>query len=141
MSTILPGYEITIITKNDITDSQLKGVLEKVEKTVKDYKGNVVNTEDWGKRKLAFPLRKETRAQYSYFAFTGTPGVISEVERHLRISEHVLRFMSVNIAEEFNEAEYTERHVSPVKPRKVDENAQEYASKERRPRRFQRDRD
>src|SRR4029077_17945300 len=56
----------------------------------------------WGKRKLAYPIHKETRGQYSYLVYTGTGDIVHEMERNLRLNEHVLRFLTVNLEKEFD---------------------------------------
>ncbi|HAR44435.1 MAG TPA: 30S ribosomal protein S6 [Bdellovibrionales bacterium] len=99
---IRPGYETTIITRSELSDDALKAVHERVATTITEFGGDMVLTEDWGRRKLAYPIQKETRGHYSYFVYTGKPGVVHEIERHLRIHEHVIRFLTVNLEKEFN---------------------------------------
>jgi len=99
---IRPGYETTIITRSELSDEALKAVHERVLATVIEYGGEMVLTEDWGRRKLAYPIQKESRGHYSYFVYSGKPGVVHEIERHLRIHEHVIRFLTVNLEQEFN---------------------------------------
>ena len=44
-------------------------------------------TEDWGRRKLAYPIQKETRGQYTYLVYTGTGDIVHEIERNLRLND------------------------------------------------------
>jgi small subunit ribosomal protein S6 len=74
---------------------------------VKAYGGELVYEEDWGKRKFAYPIEKETRGQYTYFVYTGRGDVVAEIERNLRLHESLLRFMTVNLAKEFDKEVYT----------------------------------
>lgn len=97
----IPGYETTFITRGELSDDNLKVLQERLNGVVSQYGGEVVLTEDWGKRKLAYPIEKETRAQYTYFVYTGKGDVVHEVERNLRLHDHVLRFLSVNLEKEF----------------------------------------
>ena len=98
---LLPGYETTLITRAEMTDDALKTLRDRMAAIVATYGGEVVMQEDWGKRKLAYPIQKETRGQYTYIVYSGKPGIVHELERNLRIHEHVLRFLTVNLAEEF----------------------------------------
>jgi small subunit ribosomal protein S6 len=98
----LPGYEITFITRVDQTEDQLKTLKDRLFAIVKDFKGEIIHQEDWGKRKFAYPIQKEVRGQYTYFVFTGSTGVVAEIERNLRLNESTLRFMTVVLAKEFD---------------------------------------
>lgn len=101
-TSIRPGYETTIITRAELSDEGLKAVQERVAATVAEFGGEIVLTEDWGRRKLAYPIQKETRGHYNYVVYSGKPGVVHEIERHLRIHDHVIRFLTVNLETEFN---------------------------------------
>ena len=104
--TKLPGYETTFITRVDLTDDALKILKDRLIAIVGNYGGEMVYQEDWGKRKLAYPINKETRAHYTYFVYTGKGDIVAELERNLRLHEHVVRFMTVNLAKEFDKAVY-----------------------------------
>ena len=101
---IRPGYETTLITRSELSDESLKALQERISQVVASFKGDVVLTEDWGKRKLAYPIQKETRGHYTYIVYTATGDVVHELERNLRLNEHVLRFMTVNLEHEFDAA-------------------------------------
>lgn len=108
---LLPGYETTFITRPEMSDDALKTLRERIERIVGTFGGEVVQHDDWGKRKLAYTIKKETRGHYTYLAFTGKPGVIQEIERNLRIHEHVLRFLSVNLTKEFDKEKFNKDFV------------------------------
>jgi small subunit ribosomal protein S6 len=105
----LPGYETTFITRAEMTDDALKALQERLTGLLANYKGSLVLQEDWGKRKLAYPIQKETRGHYTYLVYTGTGEVVHEVERNLRLQDHVLRFLTVNLEKEFDAEVFTKR--------------------------------
>ena len=107
--TKLPGYETTFITRAEMTDEQLKTLQDKLIGLLPAYKGELIINEDWGKRKLAYPIQKESRGQYTYLVYTGTGDVVAELERNLRLQEHVLRFLTVNLEKEFDSEIFTKR--------------------------------
>lgn len=96
------GYETTFITRPELSDDALKALQEKLTGVVGEFGGEVVLTEDWGRRKLAYPIQKESRGHYSYLVYSGQGNVVHEIERHLRLHDHVLRFLSVNLEKEFD---------------------------------------
>jgi small subunit ribosomal protein S6 len=106
MAKKLPGYETTIITRVDMSDESLKTLKDRLFAIVKDFGGELVYQEDWGKRKFSYPMQKEVRGQYTHIVFTGSTGVVAELERNLRLNESTLRFMTVVLAKEFNKEEY-----------------------------------
>jgi small subunit ribosomal protein S6 len=97
----LPGYETTFITRVDLSDDGLKTLKDRLNAIVKEYGGELVYEEDWGKRKFAYAIQKETRGHYTHFVYTGKGDIVHEIERNLRLHESVLRFMTVNLAKEF----------------------------------------
>jgi small subunit ribosomal protein S6 len=102
----LCGYETTYIAKVGLSDEGLKAVFEKMKGIVESFGGEVVTTEDWGKRRLAYKIRNETRGHYTYFAYSGRPGVVAEIERNLRLNENILRFLTVKLSDEFKKEDY-----------------------------------
>ena len=101
-SGLLPGYETTFITQCEMTDDALKALKDRLTAVVSQYNGELVLSEDWGKRKLAYPISKEVRGHYTYFVYTGKGDVVHEMERNLRLNDQVLRFLSVTLGKEFN---------------------------------------
>ncbi len=98
----LSGYETTVVTRAELTDEAVKALMDKLAGVVSQFGGELVLSEDWGKRKLSYPIEKETRAQYNYMVYTGRGDVVHEIERNLRLQDHVMRFLTVNLAKEFN---------------------------------------
>ena len=107
MATKLPGYETVFINRVDMTDDALKALKDRVTSIVGNYGGEVVYQEDWGKRKLAYPINKETRGHYTYIVYTGKGDVVAEIERNLRLNEFIMRFLTVNLAKEFDKDVFT----------------------------------
>lgn len=98
----LSGYETTFITSPELTDEGLKTLQDRLNQVVSTFQGEVVLTEDWGKKKLAYPIHKENRGHYTYVVYTGQGEVVHELERNLRLHDHVLRFLTVNLEKEFD---------------------------------------
>ncbi len=115
LSTHLPqkalhsGYETTFVTRVELSDEGLKALKERLLQIVQNFQGESVLTEDWGKKKLAYSIKKETRGNYTYLVYTGRSSVVSEIERHLRIQEHVLRFLTVHLSSEFDAVQFRQQ--------------------------------
>ena len=96
---MLREYEFTVISKADLPENEKKDLWSKYEGMLIKDGGEVLLKDDWGVRKLAFPIKKEFRGHYLHFDFVGKPQNLSEVERLMRIDDRVLRYLSVNIGE------------------------------------------
>lgn len=105
----LSGYETTYITRAEMGDDQLKALQERLNGVVAQFKGELVLSEDWGTKRMAYKINKEQRGRYTHFVYTGEGNVVAEIERNLRLNDHVMRFLSVNIAKEFDQDAYTKR--------------------------------
>lgn len=108
-TSIPAGYETTIITRSELSDEALKTIQNRLIEVIGTFKGEVVINEDWGKRRLAYPIKKESRGHYTYLVYTGVGDVVHEIERNLRMQEHVLRFLSVNLGKDFEPAQFQKR--------------------------------
>lgn len=127
----LPGYETTFITKPEMTDEALKALQQKLIGVVGQFGGELVINEDWGKRKLAYPISKEVRGQYTYIVYTGKGDVVHEMERTLRLNDQVLRFLSVNLEKEFNAEDFQKARAAQQAAAKKREEEREARREER----------
>lgn len=90
-------YETIIIVQPDLGDDELKGLSAKIQEIIASMKGEFQRLEDWGVRKLAYPINKVTRGRYYYLRFDGDAPLIAELERRLRLDDKVVRYQSVKI--------------------------------------------
>ncbi|MEA5113771.1 MAG: 30S ribosomal protein S6 [Geobacteraceae bacterium] len=90
-------YETIYIVHPDLGDEDIKALSEKVQDVIAGFKGECYRLEDWGMRKLAYPLKKQARGRYFYLNFEGNPALIAELERRLRLDDKVLRYQSVKL--------------------------------------------
>ena len=93
-------YETIFILQPDLGEDDIKVVTAKAQDVISSYKGELHRMDDWGVRKLAYPIRKCARGRYYYARFDGGAELIAELERRLRLDEKVLRYQSVNITDE-----------------------------------------
>jgi len=87
-------YETAILFDPELPEDPRKEFLGKLAGVVAAFQGEVLKTDDWGNRKLAYPIRKKSNAFYTFLVYTGSRGVVEEVERNIKISDGVLRFLT-----------------------------------------------
>ncbi len=92
-------YEVIFIVHPDRTDEEARKVAERVGEVVAREGGEVLKVEEWGKRKLAYEVEKQSKGIYLLMHIAGTGKVVNEVERMLRISDDVLKYLTVAVDE------------------------------------------
>lgn len=90
-------YETIYIVQPDLGEDDIKALSEKVMGVISGMKGNCLRLEDWGTRKLAYPIKKQTRGRYFYLNSEGDSALIAELERRLRLDDKVIRYQSVKL--------------------------------------------
>lgn len=93
----MPLYETVFITRQDLSQGQNDELANQMKQIVQDQGGKIANTEYWGLRQMAYKINKNKKGHYTLFHIDGPAAAKDELERNLRISEDVLRFISVRI--------------------------------------------
>lgn len=91
METALRNYEVVVILDPSIDERTVQPALEKYLKIVRDDKGTVDNVDIWGKRRLAYEIKKNAEGIYAILKLTAEPATIDELDRQLTLNETVLR--------------------------------------------------
>jgi small subunit ribosomal protein S6 len=86
-------YELVCIIQPDLDETAFNGVLDKVKGWISDSGGSVDKVDVWGRRKMAYTIRKQKEGQYVLLNVTLNPTTTSELERNLRYQESVMRHM------------------------------------------------
>ena len=92
-------YETIFILDPDLEEEQTQFTLEKVKGIITQTNGEILKVEDWGKRKLAYEVKKKPKGHYILIHFSGTPALLSELERNFRVMDAVIKFQSVRLDE------------------------------------------
>lgn len=93
-------YELMYVVRPTLDEQTLATVNEKVDKFIANAGGEILKREDWGKRRLAFPLAKFTEGFYSVLQLKLSPVAVRDLERNLTLTEEVLRHLVTRIESE-----------------------------------------
>ena len=88
-------YEVTFVVRPDIDETAFTGVVDKVKGWITAAGGAVTQANIWGRRRLAYPIKKLTEGQYVLLLADLPTQALAGLERDLRLSEEVLRFLLV----------------------------------------------
>ena len=96
MKSLYP-YEILVIFDPRPTDEEVAALLVKLQDNLKTLGADVSKAESWGKRRLAYEIRKQREGTYAVIECSAAPATIKEFERQLGLNEQVLRFLSTRV--------------------------------------------
>ena len=88
------NYETVFIATPVLSDQQAQEIYGKFQGVITENGGQIVNKEDWGLKKLAYPIQKKTTGFYFFIEFTGEGDIIEKLETMYRRDERVIRFLT-----------------------------------------------
>lgn len=90
-------YEHVLIARPDISPAQVESLMEELSGFLTEKGAKVSRTEYWGLRNLSYPINKQRKGHYSLFNIDGPPAAVQELERRHRISDDVMRYLTVRV--------------------------------------------
>jgi len=88
-------YETGVIIAPNLSDEEIEQQIRQMTELIASMKGHLLREERWGKRKLAYPIKKFTDGYYLFLDYEAEPEVPAELERRFRQSDQILRYMTV----------------------------------------------
>ncbi|NMA74170.1 MAG: 30S ribosomal protein S6 [Bacteroidales bacterium] len=111
-------YETVFILTPVLSDNQMKETVDKFKDILAKEGAEIINEENWGLKKLAYPIEKKSTGFYQLLEFKADPSVIETLEVHFRRDERVIRFLTVKL-DKFAAA-YAEKRRSKKSTKKED---------------------
>ena len=88
-------YEVVGVAQPDLTEEEIAKIIERVENIISAGRGILAKIEKWGKRRLAYEIKKQKEGFYFLVDFAGTGPIVAEIERNFKIDDRILKFISV----------------------------------------------
>lgn len=98
-------YEELFIVRPETGEEEIDAFIEQIQTVISSAGGTVDKTDKWGVRKLAYKVEKKSEGFYVLIQFTAGPQVVKEVERRMRVTDFVMKFISVRIDEKLKKIE------------------------------------
>ncbi len=92
-------YEAIFILDPDLEEEQAQSTIEKAKAIITQNSGEILKIEDWGKRKLAYQVKKKAKGHYILIHLMGSSTLVSELERNFRVMDAVIKFQTVRLDE------------------------------------------
>lgn len=116
-------YDLIFICRPDTPDADIDKLIATVEHAATDKGGKIEKTEKWGRKRMAYRVQRLREGFYVYMVLKSTHGeVVKELERRLKVSDPVIKYLTVRVDEELKRQEKLKRHRerrAARRPRKV----------------------
>lgn len=103
-------YEELFVLRPDAPEEEVTAVLDQVKAAITNAGGTISKEEKWGVRKLAYRVKKRAEGFYILVEFAAGAQAVREIERRLRVSDSVLKFITVRIDEKMKKIEKRKKH-------------------------------
>jgi small subunit ribosomal protein S6 len=97
-------YETIYILRADVDNAGAEKVVDRAREVIARLEGTLTKLDNWGMRKLAYPIRKSNRGIFVYLKYVGYGDLVAELERNLRLLDEVVRFQTVLLTEDIDPA-------------------------------------
>jgi len=91
----MPGYELVFIVQPELEEEAVTALVDKVTQTISELKGQVNQVDSWGKRRLAYPIKKYLEGFYFLMQVQLPTTAVRELERALKLMEDIIRYLIV----------------------------------------------
>jgi small subunit ribosomal protein S6 len=98
-------YEVVFVAAPTLTAEELDAFISHTQSVVESRNGKVVKVDNWGKKSLAYKIKKFRDAYYVVLTIEGEGPAIAELERRFRVTDHVIRFLSVRLDQDQKRSE------------------------------------
>jgi small subunit ribosomal protein S6 len=98
-------YEVVFVAAPTLTAEELDGFITHTKTVVEGKNGKVIKVDNWGKRPLAYKIKKYRDAYYVVLTIEGEGPAIAELERRFRVTDYIIRFLSVRIDEDLKRSD------------------------------------
>ncbi len=90
-------YESVVILRPSLADEEIQKTLDKVKSTIEKSGGTIERLENWGKKKLAYEVKREKKGVYVQLNFQGSGVAVTELERFFRLEDAIMKFLTVKL--------------------------------------------
>lgn len=93
-------YESAILINAALEDNQIENVINRVKEFITTNGGQIRDFENWGRKRLAYPVEKSKIGYYAIFRFEAPGSIVSKLERFYNLDEHILRYLTIKLSKE-----------------------------------------
>lgn len=117
-------YESVVLINAALEDDQIEVTLSKIQESITTHGGDIVEVDRWGRKRLAYPVKKAKSGYYAIFRYNSSPDQIGIIERNFRLDENIYRYLTIVLDKFALEAIAKQKEASKEVPTPVVEEAQ-----------------
>jgi len=90
-------YESVVIINAALEDEQVEATISRMQETITTHGGELIELDKWGRKRLAYPIKKAKSGYYVVIRFSATTDLVSTLERNYRLDENVIRYLTIQL--------------------------------------------
>lgn len=93
-------YESAVLINAALDDETIKNLIERIKETITTNGGDILEIEDWGRKRLAYQVKKSKIGYYVIFRFNSPPDIVPKIERNYQLDENILRYLTIALSKD-----------------------------------------
>ncbi|MCW8994637.1 MAG: 30S ribosomal protein S6 [Psychromonas sp.] len=93
-------YESAILINAALEDNQIQSIISHIKELISSNDGEIIDIEDWGRKRLAYQVKKSKIGYYVIFRFNSLPDLVPKLERNYQLDENILRYLTITLSKE-----------------------------------------
>jgi small subunit ribosomal protein S6 len=93
-------YESAVLINAALDDETIKNLISKIRENITTNGGEIIEVEDWGRKRLAYQVRKSKIGYYAIFRFNSPPDIVPKLERNYQLDENILRYLTITLSKD-----------------------------------------
>ena len=93
-------YESAVLINASLEDDQIGNLTNRIKETITSYGGEIVEIEDWGRKRLAYVVKKSKIGYYIIFQYNSPPDLVLKLERFFQLDDNVLRYLTIKLGKD-----------------------------------------
>ena len=94
------AYESAVLINAALDDDTIKNLIARIQETITVNGGETLATEDWGRKRLAYQVKRSKIGYYVIFRFNSSPDLIPKLERYYQLDENILRYLTIALSKD-----------------------------------------
>lgn len=90
-------YESVVIINATLEDEQVEATISRMQETITTHGGELIDLDKWGRKRLAYPIKKSKSGYYVVFRFSATTDLVATLERNYRLDENIIRYLTIQL--------------------------------------------
>ena len=93
-------YESAVLINAALDDETIKNLISRIKEAITNNGGEIIEVEDWGRKRLAYQVKKSKIGYYVIFRFNSTPDLVPKLERNYQLDENILRYLTIALSKD-----------------------------------------